>query len=483
MDLDMPNNPAHCLGVGDTTALSLAYAPSNLYAGYKKLSVNTGGVIEVLQGSTVVISGTDKQESWVLRSGSDPSTLTVKGVSPGQATLTLQYTTDGFYVPCPAHNGDSVTVRVVEVDKIQYQDYCTEQYVDVTGTLYIVKGYDIPFKAIPYPSGSWPNDAPRWMLDGVLLDPPGETKSINFSTLSASPTDYHIVTATCGTSSVTVNVICFDFAGTLTPVDNFAYRSQDRYGLAERVNATCAITPSGLTAATVGGLMWSTWFESGYVGSFISRTPDNGTAIYDAGPDAGPTQPYLYVLSGASCGISRAYSKTVVAPSGGRYIKMPPTGIWHVSGHASIGFKGLAYLSPKDVSFQNLLFREGEVWAQLNGFFSGAYPNGLLHPATDPPSEILGGDYIDGCQVEVSDNPYGDWGTGPFSEGYYTWDIPWQYQAPGTTTWHTFGSPATHRVDITSSGTVTIQKKIQGEGAGPFTKNLDDPSSDYSPPP
>jgi hypothetical protein len=104
------------IGVGRTTSLSMAYAPANLYAGYKELSADifAMGAIEVLQGQQVIISASDPKETWALPG---PATVTVRGSSPGQGTLTLRYTPDGQVYPGgDPYNGDSVTVTVVETD-------------------------------------------------------------------------------------------------------------------------------------------------------------------------------------------------------------------------------------------------------------------------------------------------------------------------------------------------------------------------------
>jgi len=206
MDLDMPNNPAGYLGVGDTTDLSPAYAPGNLYAGYKKLSVNAGGYIDVLQNSTPVISGTDKEQSWLLRSGSDPSTLTVKGVSPGQVTLVLEYTPDGQVYPGAQYNADSVNVTVVGVYQIEVY---ASQWWDVTDyTITVLKGTKYTFRAKPLPVGSaWPSQRPVWTLNGNSIGSPGDTSvEVTFDSEGTKT-----LVASCGLTdqgkTVTINVV------------------------------------------------------------------------------------------------------------------------------------------------------------------------------------------------------------------------------------------------------------------------------------
>jgi len=58
---------------------------------------------------------------------------------------------------------DTRTVTVVAVDKLQYQDGPSGSFVDVSGTLYVMKGTTVTFKALPDPVGaSWPADTPNW---------------------------------------------------------------------------------------------------------------------------------------------------------------------------------------------------------------------------------------------------------------------------------------------------------------------------------
>ncbi len=100
---------------------------------------------------------------------------------------------------------DQVTVTVVKVDKLQYNDP-TSGWTDVTGTLYVHKGGSIEFKAIKSPAdASWPSGKPVWGGTSGASGT-GETKNVTFNTISSNSTDYKTVTAECG-NTVTANVI------------------------------------------------------------------------------------------------------------------------------------------------------------------------------------------------------------------------------------------------------------------------------------
>ena len=78
---------------------------------------------------------------------------------------------------------------------------------------------------------------------------------MTFNTASTSASDFKTVKATAG-NTLTANVIVFELATTLTPDDNFAGRSLESLGIHERVTLGASITPSGLTAADLGGIQW-----------------------------------------------------------------------------------------------------------------------------------------------------------------------------------------------------------------------------------
>jgi hypothetical protein len=359
-------------------------------------------------------------------------------------------------------------VTAVGVMSLQYYE-SGNGWIDICGTLYVHVGTAVWFKAIPNPEDAcWPGYNPVWGGSSGASGT-GETTSVVFNTLSSSLTDFKTVTATCGTSTVSVNVIVYDFQGVLTPDDNFTGRDQMKYGIQETVDLSCTIVPNGLTGIQVGGLRWSKFMGAG----FVSNVTDNGAADYDAGPYDpfwGSTWLFLSVCSGPSSGDCVGYTRTIVAPFEAYMVQAPSTGIWHVQGQASIGFKGWIYLWFKNVSFSNIEWREESCSGTGTGFFAPS--TGQIHP-TGSWMGVGSGNIVTGCRVQcidtVESGPHG----GPYSDGTFTWPIPWQYRvgAGGAVTFAT----ANHYEIIDSSGKMTIQKKW----GGPFTRELNDPDSDY----
>lgn len=391
--------------------------------------------------------------------------------STGDKTITV--TADDSPLYDETAKTDSITVKVVKVDKLQYWDGISSIWVDIGSTLYVAKDDAVIFKAIPDPSGaSWPSGKPVW---GGEASGTGPTTPVTFNTLSNSTSDYKTVTAECGnTPPVKVNVIVYDFEGTLTPDDgppSFAGRSMTDYGIAETVDLNCTIT-LGLTASQVGGLKWSEGLGKGS----LSNVTNYGTADYDAGAYPGTANLYLSVQSGPSRESFRNYVRNITEPDA-YMIQEPNTGIWHEQGTASVGFKGYIYLTPMNVSFDNLQFREYSCPAILKGFYKDKYPDGYDHPIRSPVA-VGSGNISTGCRVLGTDTV----STGPHTppppfknNSSFTWVIPWQYLVSGGA-WTEF-TTATHVATMNKAGTATIEK----HNVGPFTKALNDPNSPYYP--
>lgn len=386
-------------------------------------------------------------------------TLWVEGIetssAPRDIQLLMQY---GSFE-------DRIKATVAKVDKIQYWHGISSQWVDITGTIYVIQNDYVTFKAIPNPLGfTWPTDRPVWGGTSGASGT-GETTTVGFNTLSSSSTDYMTVTAECG-NTVNVNVIVSDFEGTLVPSDNFAGRSQTDYGLEEIVALGCNITPGGLTASQIGGLRWSEGLGKGS----LSNITNNGTADYDAGAYPGTANLQLTVQSGPSQGAFKYYARTLVAPSDDYMIQKPGSGIRHTRYTCSAGFLGWSYLEPKDVSFENLYRREGTCTGTGTGYYANL--NGIVHP-TGSWWSISSGNSSTGCRVLVDDEVYSEKGP-PYSNGQFDWPIPREYKADDGVA-HAF-TIANHNQVADPTGKCTIQKK----GAGPFSKNANDPTSNWS---
>lgn len=325
----------------------------------------------------------------------DPTTGTsVTWTSPsstGDKTITV--TADDSPLADETEKTDSITVTVVKVDEIQYNDPNTG-WTDA-GTLYVHLGTAVQFKAIPDPcDASWPSGKPVWGGTSGASGT-GSTTSVTFNLLSTSTTDYKTVTAECG-NTVTVNVVVYDFTGVLTPNENFTGRSMNQYGVEETVALSHTTDPNGITGLPLE------WEKKNGVGSVSGST-------YDAEAIAGAVTLRLELQSGPSQGRGKDYAKTVVAPSN-RFIRHRTlTGAWHKKGQHSVQFKGESFLDPKEVSFTNIQRREGASTAATGtGLFAPV--NGYVHPVGNwyTPSDP---NVTTGCYV-VADTTGFDFGPG-----------------------------------------------------------------------
>jgi hypothetical protein len=381
--------------------------------------------------------------------------------STGNKTITV--TADDSPLCDETAKTDSITVVVVKVAKIQYNDP-DSGWTDA-GTLYVHLGTTVQFKAIPDPgTAAWPSGKPVWGGTSGASGS-GATTSVTFSTLSTSTSDYKTVTATCG-NTVTVNVVVFDFTGTFTPADNFAGRSQSQYGLEEIVALNFTTSPTGVSASQAGGLEWTK--QSG-VGS-LTNTGTDGTADYDAQETAGSVEFRLTIKSGPSKGHQKSYSKTVVAPSGTRMTRVN-TNVWHVQGSASAGIQLYYWLDPKEVSFSNLTFGEGSCPStNVSGFFLKCWPwnsyptGGQVGPhAQNTFGAISGGNATTGCRVQAPDHA-STGAANPYAAGSFTWSMATQY-IDGTSTRHSFGSSPNHVSTFQADGGATQAKGGQSGSA------------------
>jgi hypothetical protein len=150
-------------------------------------------------------------------------------------------------------------------------------------------------------------------------------------------------------------------------------------------------------------------------------------------------------------------------------IQKPGTGIWHIQNTASVGFKGYIYLNPKNVSFENIKFREDTCTATASGFY--AYQNGLIHPQGSW-CFVGSGDISTGCRVLATDTVEAEPKGPPYSIGDFNWPIPWQWLCAGISS--TFQTVNQHKF-ADNLGKCSYEKA----GAGPFPKNAADPNSGY----
>jgi hypothetical protein len=377
----------------------------------------------------------------------------------------------------PATLDPEMTVHVnPRVRILQYQEPGTSNFVDITGTLYVLKDTTVTFKAAPDPPNStFPANMPTWGGTAGATGT-GATKQITFNTVSQNTSDYKTVIAGNPTA-VTVNVIVYELTGTLTPQYNFTGRSQDNYGVAEKIDLNFASTPP-LTSQQIGDLEWKRINGASII---TNNTQFNGAGLLVA-PDISSTEDLkLEIRTGPSKGNGVSYTKTVVSPNGAVAQLIPGTNILHTRGYCHVAINIEAYLRPTDVSFGNLLFYEGLAYAQASGYYAALdcpqpplppNPTCYIHPqgAATP---ITNCNITNGCLAFQDfastglDNP-------PCYNGDFVWNIPWKYTANTGVTSYLIRNAAHHQ-----HTTYPDQTLIEKAGVGPFTKRVTDRTVNY----
>lgn len=355
-------------------------------------------------------------------------------------------------------------VEPPRVGKIQYQG--SSGYVDVSGTLYVLKDTSVTFKAVPDPAnGQWPAGKPVWSGSSGASGT-GETTSVTFNTNSSSTSDFKTVVATSG-NAITANVVVFELTPELTPSDNFSGRSTTEFGITEHLTLGFTVTPSGVTAAQAGGLQWTQTSGSGS----ISASTD-GTGTYDVASSAGSAALKLKILDGPSKDSGPTKNLTVLVPNDGFAKKQPLSGIRHNYNFWSCGFIGDLFVLPDNVSFFGVAFIEFEVGASASGWLS--FLQNVGH-SPGPQSYILNGAVhgrVNGDDAIFSGS-YSSANHGAYATGNATWAIPWKYGVAGGT-WQSLVT-ANQTVTSTSTGRCTITKR----GSNTYAAELLDPTSSW----
>jgi len=398
-----------------------------------------------------------------------------EGVSPGYVTFTTSWINHVWHfqsidldclvddIPGSGSGGMDVIPRV---DKIQYQD--GNSYVDISGTLFILKGTSVTFKAAPNPkNGTWPAGNPVWSGNSGASGT-GSTTTVTFNSTSASISDYKAITASSGNSSVSVFAIVYELMRRFTPEDNFAQRSLEDFGVQERVNLSYSSTLS-LSYSQIGNLKWK--ITQG-LGSISNATQMNGNGTFTASQTSGNVTLELEIQSGPSKNQSITYNKTIVSPSGAYILKVPNLGLIHCYGYCSTGFFGSVYLQPANVSFEGLYFREGGGVMQAQGYYAPL--NMMPHDPTPQGAIVSDCQYPRGCYAFL-DTIYTGNGSGPFSVGQAIWPIEWLYgfvENPATN--YVYFTTANHQQNADAQGKASIQKA----SSGTFSSMVNDASSE-----
>jgi hypothetical protein len=144
------------------------------------------------------------------------------------------------------------------------------------------------------------------------------------------------------------------------------------------------------------------------------------------------------------------------------------TGIWHIQGKPSAGFRGRPFITPSDVSFINIEIREGQCLGIGTGYYT--YQNGLNHP-DGPWVGVISGNAAKPSKVRAADViRSGADGPEVSAIGSFNWPIPWLFRVAqgGEKQFSTI----THHHESDAAGRVTISK-----GGVSVSANINDPTT------
>jgi hypothetical protein len=343
------------------------------------------------------------------------------------------------------------------IAKLQYQS--GSSYVDISGTLYVLKGTTVTFKAVPDPANAtFPSNRPIWGGSSGASGT-GTTKSVTFNTASTSTSDFKTVSAASGNIR-TASVIVYELTQVLTPVNpSIPGRSLIRFGVEEGVALSFTASPA-VTASQAGGLRWSISTTGAGIGTVSSA--DDGTGTYNAPDAAASISLNLKVLAGPSKDQERVVAITIVEPSGAYVTKF--SGIKHFVNTWSAGFLGDIHITPADVSFYNLLFYEGAAPAHSSGWLLN-YPQS--HSQSQTQVRINSQNTIN-VQDEIftgAKNP-------PYGIGEWYWDIPFRVV---TNSGRTISLPDVRQLSTADND----GKAVISKGGASVSRVPTDPTSTY----
>lgn len=379
-------------------------------------------------------------------------------------------------------------------------------------TIYVLTGTTINYR-VGRPVNPQPTLQDRTSTEwGGTLGPAGRgnTVSSEHKSVSNAIGAPSTLTAALGGEPFQLNIVVFDLTLQCTPVDNFANRSTTQLGVDERVSLNFVSAPVGVTAVDAGGLRWAVDGKPvgndavndvhfGYVhrpAAEASAPDPDGTATFVAptttrgvAGTAGRNKEIslaLVVVGGVNATAKRTRSYDVVMPDAhmkinttfGAHPNRPHH--WNQGGELpSAGFYGNIFLTPKNVSFSSIRWREGVGMMKSTGLCTGN-EHGLVHNATvwgDPMhGTVSGGNSNVGCQVNQVDNVHtaSPPVTGPYKPaygpgspttviGHKTWPINWEYTVKlrGNGAWGAIFhkmEKAVHELIVYESGRVTMRK-------------------------
>ena len=418
-------------------------------------------------------------------------------------------------VPGALPVGAQIAIKCARVGQVAFVE------LDPAKPLYVLRGTRLEFRATTAgPGGHGVSFATATWSGSAGAVGQGASKQVHFAAnaTSNSLASGKTVTLTLGGQTVTIAAIVFELRATAQIQDNFAGRSTADLGVDERVTLGFTTTPAGVTADQAGGLRWR--FADGSVanrdtvGLFhdpgTNTAPpahvNTGVAKYIAPCRTSPARVApvpqhpvklkLSIESGVCAGEGPEIGYTIHSPNA--HMRERVGGARrHVHGRPSCGFKGEIFLTPRNVSFRTLRWREGVGQMKVSGNVPAAWM-GLAHPTTAfgdaSHGTVNDGDINNGCTVNQLDDVW----SGSFAYtvpdrasprnvvGTQEWPIEWEYTYPilpaggWSNDWIAM-QKAYHRATLYEDGAIAMFKGHVRCATGdcmamPVRKEIDDPS-------
>lgn len=249
--------------------------------------------------------------------------------------------------------------------------------------------------------------------------------------------------------------------------------------MGEKVELGYTTSPAGITPV----IDWRMYSGLGFVDD----------PYFYAGAYGGTVQIRAWIDAGPSKNEFRDLSRTVVEPDNNSYMKQiiyaaPQHSVAHDTGNWSVGFLGEIFLTPKDVSFRYILFREGGGTSDATGWLEPDFKNKEHEPTKDvfgnnAAAPVSGGNLQTGSKVLFPSGEGDAVGAGsyprlppaaPFGSGTFTWPIEWIYvhydPRPGYNIWtEEEFMTATMYITSDANGRATVSKAGSGTIAADAT--------------
>ena len=388
--------------------------------------------------------------------------------------------------------------------------------------LYVLRDTEIEFRAsatglafgvrIDFGAAAWGGTAG---LAGV-----GSARTLRFVNNAAANNTAIGVTITLafGGQNVAITVIVFSLTAAPVIADDFPGRSTTDLGVDERVTLGYASLPAGVTALQAGRLRWG--FEHGAaasrdtVGLLHDPATNAAPAIFDGtanyiapGRTSAPGEAVaprklvtlkLEIVDGICAGLGVTLPYTVCHPVA-HMRERAGQPRRHTQGLAGSGFFGEVFLTPKNVSFRTLRWRESTgaltLWGTMDDGSSGTQ-HGATVFGNAQHGTIGNGDINNGCVVNQLDNVCSEFiayvvpdRASPLTKvGSADWPIIWEYTLPTllpapagwTGTWIAM-QRAHHKEVMYQTGAMTIFKGHVGCATNdcmpmPLRKEINDPT-------